>query len=313
MFVAYLHGKLSLREDASEDFLTSSVFSVLNYLDENTLAEFLQRAVNLKNHNLEVDLQDAVIEYWPWHPNSKNYGGGAEPDVVIYTQNTAIIVEAKNYSGKSGAGLQEEQDCDANDSKIIVDQLGREYFAARKNLLHKTVEKEGQWFRIDNILVVYLTRHLLFPKFEIEESINAIKYKNSHSGETSEPDIYWLNWHSVIPVLKRIVAASAQKSFANKIAKDLIAFLEKRDIRSDFDFSFLEKCSSLSSDCLALDNVGHLFYPEIIIKYWKDIQSQTITESAKNDLFYRSVVSPYWDFVSPLEDLDLGTNCFYKE
>ena len=139
MLIADLRGKLTHSELVSEDFLTSSVFSVFRYLNEGWLEEFANEAVNIRREQLNVHLESPYYEFWPWYANKRGFGSGAEPDVVVYSGQTALIIEAKNYSGKSGEGVVFDEFKEASgkdDNRVIVDQLGREYFVGLDQILN---------------------------------------------------------------------------------------------------------------------------------------------------------------------------------
>ena len=125
MLIADIKGKLSIHEEHSEDFLTSAVFSVFNYLGEKYLHEFLNQSKNIFNQNLTILPNNFEFEFWPWYSSSKKNVGGSEPDVVLQSKDFMAIIEAKNHGGKHGVGVIENEEL--NDNVFVIDQLAREY------------------------------------------------------------------------------------------------------------------------------------------------------------------------------------------
>lgn len=91
MYHAELNGKLPSSASDREDVLTSNVFSFLKYSHRPTyLRQFLRLAgLDIKTS----ELHRIRFEFWP------NYEDGTEPDVIIETDTSYLLVEAKYFSG----------------------------------------------------------------------------------------------------------------------------------------------------------------------------------------------------------------------
>ena len=94
MLIADIKGKLTVSELINEDFLTSSVFSTLRYLDAKWLERFLGQAVNISKNRLEIRIKEPIYEFWPWYSAELPLQKGVEPDLVIFSGETAVIIEA---------------------------------------------------------------------------------------------------------------------------------------------------------------------------------------------------------------------------
>lgn len=274
MFIADFKGKLSLSELNSEDFLTSSVFSVFRYLNEHWLEQYLQHAVNLEGGRLSLRLSSPVLDFWPWFSNKQSR---AEPDLVIYSEETAVIIEAKNYAGKSGEGTLLEEEIE---KEIIIDQLWREYYVGLNNIL-------GTRYR--DFYLLYLTRHPQIPADEIESTLQLFA---KHEAPKARRRIFWLNWQKAVPILERIIAVYPENSFQVKISKDLLLFLERRNLGVFSGFKFLENYDVFP----ALSGV--MFYKKIFIPYWDYLGSYSEIQCSET-IFYKECNLSYWEFLSP--------------
>jgi hypothetical protein len=77
MYIAELHGKLSIEKEKKEDILTSNVFSFFKYTDRDTfLYPFLEKLIPDISRE---DTEHAVFHFWPC------YDDHTEPDLVIVT------------------------------------------------------------------------------------------------------------------------------------------------------------------------------------------------------------------------------------
>lgn len=91
MYLAELHGKLSVDREDKEDLLTSNVFSFFKYADR---VIFLRRF--LRSIGIEVDTQaaqQAEFVFWPSYPD------GTQPDLVLLVDPYYLLIEAKLHSG----------------------------------------------------------------------------------------------------------------------------------------------------------------------------------------------------------------------
>lgn len=312
MLVADLKCKLTLSELVSEDFLTSSVFSTFRYLDKQWIEKFIHYAINIKKQRLNIKLEEPIYEFWPWYSNEPKFGRGAEPDVVIYSGETVIIIEAKNYSEKSSVGTVPGglKQSDEIQEKGIIDQLGREYFVGLKKILNSKYNRNEEIFSIKDFYLIFLTRHNFFPNYEIEETIKSITHILPREYQSASKRIYWLNWQKIVPLLEEIVAIKTKNSFEYKISLELIEFLERRDLGTFSGFEFLDAYGKFSiefiSDCL--------FYRTIFRKYWDYLDEFKLSiKNQKNNIFYLKNKLPYWGYLPIDFDIQFDKRIFYME
>lgn len=248
MLIADIKGKISNLEN-NEDYLTSSVFSVFKYINELWLEKYLKKAINLKGQTLNVSMENPKYSFWPWFSNRESCG---VPDLVIYTQNTAIIIEAKNYSGKSG-----EETVFDNEAKMetILDQLYREYYIGLFNIL-------GNKYK--DFCVIYLTRHPHFPKEELEQTINLIERKDYKQANKARNRLYWLNWQKAGVILEQVISSKNSNEIEINLSKDLLEFLERRNLREFTGFKFLENNYFNSLNIIK----EKIFYSKVYRFYW---------------------------------------------
>jgi hypothetical protein len=293
MFVADLKGKLTLSELVSEDFLTSSVFSVFRYLGGDWLEKYLSQAVNSDDELLDIKAQNPEYSFWPWFSNKQSR---AEPDVVIYYRNFACIIEAKNYSGKSGQGVINVDETDATATGDIIDQLWREYFVGVNNILG---------LRCKDFCLVYLTRHKKFPEYDIKTTLELFEKYAPSEMYNAKRRIYWLNWQKAIPVLNEIIAAHSEDSFQYKITWDLLEFMDKRNLGIFSGFNYLHDYSNFPP----LSEV--LFYHKVSLPYWNYSDNAGELEHLQY-LFYRPQHKGYWDSLSVEKEVSEGSFIFYE-
>jgi hypothetical protein len=301
MIKADIKGKLSLNELYSEDFLTSALFSAFIYMEDKWINKYLNQAKNIEGDKLCIELNNPKYDFWAYFGAIKETGWGTEPDVIIYSNKTAIIIEAKNYSGKSGEGvLQEEKsdDLEIIDIKKIADQLGREYFVGRKSLegCSKTLDEEV--FNIEDPILIYLTRHSSFPKDEIKTTINAIRDINPDETENAEKKIYWLNWQKAMPIFEEIIETESKSTAEYKISKDMVVFLERRNLGIFSGFDFLDNFIVFSKELENLLSNKYLFYKKVFKPYWMFIKDiKPFPRTKKDNVFYKIISIPYWNFI----------------
>ena len=310
MLVADLRNKLTLRELISEDFLTSCVFSTFRYLEQEWLERFLTQAVNLEGKTFRAEIEDPIYEFWPWYPPTPPLKKAVQPDLVILSGETAVIIEAKNYSGKSGVTIisdAPEQLPEGENNKEIIDQLGREYVAGVKRLLNSFYHQEGKLTLIKSFALVFVTRHNLFPRAEIEETIEAIREVLPEECEDAEKRIFWINWQKVMPLLREILEVKSRKSFEHKIASDLLEFLERRGLWAFSGFGFLRKSEAfheLPSD--------HLFYHKLFAKYWSFLDHfNAFPAIEEGRCFYSKTCVPYWSYLEKQLGFNFVGESFY--
>lgn len=289
MLIADIKGKLSLKERTSEDFLTSAVFSTFKYINSQHINEFLAHCKNINNNYLKIELKNPEFEFWPWNTNKNERVGGAEPDLIIYSEDLAVIIEAKNYSKKSGRGIIEitSDDDSKTQDYYVADQLAREYHIG----LNKIAQGE-----IRDFILIYLTRDVLLPSKEIRESLNSIKLSKKEKLK-SENRIYWINWQKAYLIFERITNNTTTDSFEFKLCSDLVTFLEKRDLDtfSGFDFSEIQFASKefiTKTNQVLKDN---LFYKQRKDQYWTGLKSTNIQDIKDEYIFYSVPKYQYWN------------------
>ena len=296
MMIADLKGKLTLNELISEDFLTSSVFSVFRYLDKQWIESFINHSVNIKNEQINIKMENPVYCFWPWYPNEQKFGNGAEPDIVIFSGDTALIIEAKNHSGKSAEGVIYESDETEPDilekkRKVIIDQLGREYFVGFNKILGYRYKQNGKEYIINNFHLIYLTRHSTFPQNEIEDTLKSIEEIFPSEHDNASNNIYWLNWQKAVPILEDIVDNSSSNSFEGIISKELIEFLERRNITHFSGFNFLKNNAGILNE--TTEDEDYLFYNKIFSVYWNYLDKFKFEKNQVGSVFYNGSVIPF--------------------
>lgn len=185
MIDAILKGKVSRDIEQMEDMLTSSVFGALKYSNSKYLNTFIGKSVSLKDVELSKIIKINKIQkiiFWP--KLFSEYCNKSEPDILIEAKSLdnkdlLFCVEAKLNSNKSSY---------PDDSKFPNDQLAREYdnlfFLAQKRNIY-------------NFYLIYLTKDIAPPVNDMKISINEYRLKRNKSME-----LYWLNWQSLIPLIK---------------------------------------------------------------------------------------------------------------
>lgn len=174
-----------------EDLLTSVVFGSLKYVPvAEGLLPFLGSARTSDGVTLSESLRGATqVEYqfWPrWDASSgsDDMGAGSEPELVLRLFREGetfawILVEAKLWSGKSSTATQ---------SGPVADQLGRYWVQLRARVPTNEVP----------MAVVYVTRGVVLPEQEFEETQRELASKN----EPAAP-LYWLSWRHFESALRR--------------------------------------------------------------------------------------------------------------
>jgi hypothetical protein len=187
MLMALIKGQLSREQENMEDILTSNVFGTLQYLppSQGVLPFITQATYNkifypLKNINKAIEVS---YEFWPY---LNELGcNPCEPDVLIrlttlHGEKYIVLIEAKYLSGKSS---ERDEETHPND------QLAREY-----DNLRLVAEREE---RIP--ILIYLTADLSIPEEDISISKEEIIKKRN-----IDPDIFWLSWRHLSPVIEKI-------------------------------------------------------------------------------------------------------------
>lgn len=191
MYLAELKGKLSSNIEASEDILTSNVFSFFKYSNRQIyLNRFLESIGVRVSH---VDLNNAEFQFWPCYPD------GTEPDVVIVIGKYYILIEAK-----FGSAFGEE-------SKEKDAQLKRELAGGLT-----AADELGKVF-----VLVALTADSTFMKWKAGVEVDVI--------ETSY--FRWINWQSVAKLLLEVRNNEDVELNDQEFASDLLALLDKKNLR----------------------------------------------------------------------------------
>jgi len=188
MLQAQLRGKLTRREEALEDILTSDLFGSLKYvLPSDGLVPVLSRAVSLDGtapfESLRI-LSTPVYLFWP-----KVQASGCrlcEPDVMILVPDSTmgklfLLIEVKFKTGKSSR---------ADKGILPNDQLAREW----DNLLELAKQEQATPY------LVYLTADLGFPATDLDEARAEFSMKRPNKSALS---IVWLPWRQLPDVLSK--------------------------------------------------------------------------------------------------------------
>ncbi len=292
MLIADIKGKLTMQEEVSEDFLTSSVFSVLRLLGADALGRFLGKAVNFSDeHRLSLNPEEEAYLFWPWVSTEPKFGHGAEPDLLIFSGDLVVVVEAKNYAEKSGVGFSS-----FDGDRVLVDQLAREYFVGSEELITRSWDVEGRVFSPREFLLVYLTRDLVMPTTELETSVRCVREVCPDEAEGAKRRLYWLRWKDVTSVLEdardRLKATDSRR----QLVQELMCFLDRRGLVGFGGYGALGT---------SLDSLGSLaaepsiFYAREDSAYWASVgaHSQLSRAAAVKHLFYEPQVHKYWEFV----------------
>jgi hypothetical protein len=252
VIIADIKGKLPELQNW-EDYLTSCVFSSFKYLGDGYLERFLNTAHSLDKERLNISIANPKYDFWP----CDFIYGKTLPDLIISTQEIALIIEAKFYSGKSGSGTEAEEENESlageqrRDHKILIDQLAREYYLGRK--------------RSNNFYVVYITTDSIFPKDDIETTLNAIKeMKDKREVQRARKRIFWTKWVHAAQIMEDIMSRYDKTTFQYLLASDLLAFLEKRSLVGFKGFEFLSNYSEIFNK----SDAKHIFYKYVQTKYW---------------------------------------------
>lgn len=302
MLVAAIHGKLPQREVMTEDFLTSAVFSSLRYLGGDVLGRFLRCAITLDGAALSVADGPARFSFWPWLKTDYAKGSGAEPDVIIAIGGTAFVVEAKNYSGKSGTGFATGFEGDAEEAvpiEVLSDQLAREFSAAQMNL--HSLFASGPSVR--DFALIFLTRDRTLPTEAMVESIAAIDRMSGPERKTARARLYWLSWYRVAGLLKEVNSTSPAASPQGVISDEMLAFLDRQDLLPFTGFNF-------SPSAAIPEATQPIFFRHKASNYWT-FSTAFKLPALPMPLFFRRTFKPYWLFLSSEVALPSPGRIFY--
>jgi hypothetical protein len=200
----------------SEDVLTGTVFGNLRYFSKpHLLIGFLNEAIDNRNSKLSLPVEQHFdIHFWKKYLTlgTNNYN---EPDVVLFNDDTVIIIECKYFSV-----LNEDTIIKKNGGKEYINQLIRysrvitAYYADRKNQI-----------------IIFLTNDKTKPS-----EILTRTEKNIPGGIS----LYWLSWTKLYDVIQ---AGYIEYTLDNAILlKDIEDFLLKRNLYTfnGFDLQAVE-------------------------------------------------------------------------
>lgn len=231
---AELHNKISSTgsnlNDRLEDQLTGDVFGTLTYLPfEEGLLKILLRTQEIKDISIYLDnmnWQNTKIIFW------KKFDDG-EPDVLLVSEKTVILIEIKYKSGLSsddGADFSEE-DFDtkkewANDTHYSSHQLSRESLILMKNYPEKT-----------NKLIIFVA----------DEITCSYVYPDTVKRKIINPYVYfgYLSWQNV---LETLIDNYVENSYLYRNAiSDIINLLTKKGFErfKSFDNPIAVECDSV--------------------------------------------------------------------
>lgn len=194
MYAAEFSGKVST--SASEDILTSYVFSLFRYLSSSRLpCKFLECAQNAQGDLLSLNMPSVTgLKFWPRF-KLPGYTRCREGDVLILLQDfgerrIAILIEAKF---KSGLSNHLPRPCIDIEGYRSGHQLADEYIGLMKGKLVSNDSLQEEVARSNVRWVLYVTAHHTFPSEDIRSAIDAVMAAE-HVAERPERDIYWLPW-----------------------------------------------------------------------------------------------------------------------
>lgn len=239
MTIAELHGKISSTggnlHDQMEDLLTSDVFSACKYLRASTLLlSFLSTAASLDHFKaveiLPDDATNTDFHFWPRLAHG-------EPDLVIVIEDFdgdthLVFVEAKYFSGKSSAALEEEE---LEVASAPSDQLAAEY----EDLLTLERQLPIEANEIKSRTLTYITAHRSIPTNSIEESMR--ETERFHPSLPAGP-VYWTNWFALVPLLTQPQACEAWEI---PILEDLHALMVRKGFVKFGEFGVVEPLKPL--------------------------------------------------------------------
>ena len=194
MIMAELHGKLSEEApsiEASEDVLTSNVFQCIKYLNPKFgLIPIFNTVFKDNNISKKLDpLNDWKVEYFFW-PEGKERK--REPDLIIYLKSESekyvIVIEAKYHSGPSN-----KEEIEEDTQKEFGNQLSDEFI----DLLRRSYKYTGKTIvldcALDNCYLLYLTKHNIKPKLEIDSAIAQYQNNYPNSKIDIKDHLIWTN------------------------------------------------------------------------------------------------------------------------
>jgi len=235
MIMAELFGKVgenSTALDTKEDVLTSNVFQLIKYLKpEFGIIPFLNYVFKENDIPLNLDIErEWKVEYHFWPIGTK---AGREPDLLIYLKgdnlNFLFVIEAKYYSGPSDTETMEKE------GKAYHNQLADEFTDLKKRKYKIKGESKKFDVKLENCFLLYLTKHNIRPKEDLERAIIHYSRSNLDREIDIRKHLIWANWTSIWKVLKDI---RINEFPFYEIRTDLILLLEKKGFKEFIGFLF---------------------------------------------------------------------------
>jgi hypothetical protein len=225
MIEAFIHKKLTSRQENMEDILTSNVFGMLQYVPpEIGLFRFLAKAIAIgKEDNREFPLKflsddqySVSYQFWPRWQNPETDGSWLEPDVELHIQGGSgvsylVCIEAKYHSGKSSVVEEIEEQAEEEATKKCSDQLAREWIA-----LVDEARKQNS-----KPLLIYLTADFGCPNELINDSL--LEHRSKHP-DLLEPQINWLSWRELADLFDDAPDRSILQAIANLVKEMGLTF-----------------------------------------------------------------------------------------
>ncbi|MDO8530569.1 MAG: hypothetical protein Q7T26_00130 [Dehalococcoidia bacterium] len=225
MTIAEIRGKISDTNlsEMREDLLTSDIFGSFRYLPPSTgVLPFLQTAKTIDGRPfaLDMEVQHVHWSFWPWL-NRKGYSD-CEPDVVIGLEGDehrthVVMIEAKYWSPKSNS--KEGDDSEGKDDSP-GDQLAKELDCLQG--VRPTDLKWDSKLSIVSRDLVFVTEHVVLPRPDISESLEAYRLKNN-----AESPIYWTTWRLLPRIIERQIAGTSDV-YQRNVLEDMLQLLRRK-------------------------------------------------------------------------------------
>ncbi len=223
MIQANLHGKIPSSLQNSEDFLTSTVFGMLEYLSHSELLfKVMSDGMNLNRESLNLSFGPRVVVRYFFWPRLAS----CEPDLLIVVEANKekhlFGIEAKYFSDKSSTE-DDTVDLDKR-SNTQRDQLAREIedLYVPSTYRYLAIEEAD----IKSRTMIYITFENDLPVDGLEQSLVSVKVHNKCSFDKSQ--LYWLSWKSIY---LRLIESNSGNLQDRRMITDLVRFFEKRNLK----------------------------------------------------------------------------------
>lgn len=191
MYVAELRGKLSERNERSEDILTSNVFSFFKYAKRRVFLKSFFNMLGLEISDDDVD--NAEFQFWP------KYADKTEPDLVIIAGKYYLLIEAKYFSSFEWSGEKESS------------QLSREI----KGGLYEAKSLNKEFY------LVAVTADYVYKPDTFSQVREAVSFKS----------LIWVNWQRIYNLLISILEGKYLTLEDRLFCQDLCSLLEQKNLR----------------------------------------------------------------------------------